>query len=457
MAITFTGTGGYFTREGLVIGIINQLNDNRDSTFIGYLNDLQAQYLATLQDVVDQLYIQGNSWVGAQNGFMTYLQTVGNNTTIDVVEADTALNPQTLLVAMTEIVRQMYTQSKTVEAPTVSSSVTYGNGVVSNTGTGKAFCSTLNGKGVQMDYVYDETVKLVCSNDAQGGSATAGQEVFTFAGEAPVSNRLSYLWPAGSGASGTITTSTAAVEEDESANLLNNSNFDTYTVANTPDDWTIVSGVAGTTIFEGGSGDSLTNTNCLKFTGHAGADPSITQTFNTAGQTEAALTAEIPYLVSFWTKVSAVPAAGVLTIDLIDGTGTVVADSAGTNNTTAVTLSGQTTSYANNGAFFRLPKAIPSGTRLRVRLSTDIDTAKSVFISELTFTPATQFYAGGPFCAVVRGATNWIESDQINAIPTNDYAGAFQLGFQRVFNMNSLGLQLPSSGAPNISDALVTT
>jgi hypothetical protein len=308
-----------------------------------------------------------------------------------------------------------------------------------------------------MDYVYDETIKLVCSNDGQSGTATAGQETWTFAGEAAVTNRLSNLWPGGSGATGTLSTQTAAVEEDESANLLNNSNFDTYTVANTPDEWTIVSGVAGTTIFEGGSSDSLTNTNCLKLTGNAGADPSITQTFDSAGGTAATLTPEIPYLVSFWTKVSAVPAAGVLTIDLIDGTGTVIADSAGTNNTTAVTLSGQTTSYANQGAFFRLPKAIPSGARIRVRLSTDIDTAKSVFISELTFSPAEETYAGGPFVAVVRGATNWIETDQINAIPTNDYAGAFQLGFQRLFNMNSLRLQLPSSGAPNISDALVTT
>ena len=456
MAITLTGTGGLFTRIGREGGTLNYVNDSRDSTFTGYLTNIQAQYLATLQDVVTSLFTQGASWNTSQNGFLSYLRTVASDTIIDMVHNDVATTPETLAASMAELIRQMYVQIATIEQPTVSGSVTAGNGVVSNTGTGKGGISVKNGQGVQLDYIYDETITARCTNDAQTGTATAGQETFTFRGEASVSNMLSDQWPLGSGSTGTIVCVQASQEQDESSNLLNNGGFEDFT-ANLPDNWTKVTGTAVTNIDDTAS-VVYTGSKALDFIGDAGGTlMDLYQTFDTAGQTTAALQPDTVYLFSVWMKHSNASATGIIRFALKDGTNTIVNDDAGTANSVSVNVnSGLSTTYANTQAFFRTPRTLPStGIRLQMEFTTALNDTYHVYVDEMTLQETTQAYTNGPYMGVVRGDVNWIAGDQLNFIPTNNYAGAFALVFQRFFNMNSLGLVLPSSGSPSISDSLV--
>jgi hypothetical protein len=69
-----------------------------------------------------------------------------------------------------------------------------------------------------------------------------------------------------------------------------------------------------------------------------------------------------------------------------------------------------------------------------------------------------QYYQGGPYVAVFSANTNSIIGDQYTVTVSNDYGGGFQRGFDKLFNMKSLGRLLPSAtGAivPTIPDSLI--
>src|SRR5207253_2898735 len=143
-------------------------------------------------------------------------------------------------------------------------------------------------------------------------------------------------------------------------------------------------------------------------------------------------------------------------------------DDAGTANTASVTLSGVSdTSFHNVTAVFRLPANPPSGVRLRVKLTTALENAKSVYLGRMALAQMTPllggsvpWFGGGPLVSFFSGNTKMNATgggtlaDAWTVAVTNA-AGAFQKAFERAFNMKSLGYQLPSSGSPTINDNLV--
>ena len=64
--------------------------------------------------------------------------------------------------------------------------------------------------------------------------------------------------------------------------------------------------------------------------------------------------------------------------------------------------------------------------------------------------------------AVFSGNVNFIENDGWDMTTTNDFGGSsnlatFQWLFDRLFNMRSLGLLLPSTASsPTVADSLIT-
>jgi hypothetical protein len=78
MAITLTGTGGLFTRTGRVGGMLNALNSFRGtadlsgasivSVGVG-VNNIEAQFQSTNQDLVDGLYTARDGHRSAGAGF----------------------------------------------------------------------------------------------------------------------------------------------------------------------------------------------------------------------------------------------------------------------------------------------------------------------------------------------------------------------------------------------------
>lgn len=457
MTVALTGAGGLFTRLGKVAKKIRLINTHQDTRIDDDTEAIIAQY-DTLRLPVSGLYATIDTERSQAGAINSTLQQVARDTVLQMVAAD---NPQLsnsdLGTALTELIRQMKAAAASVTACTVAASAA-AIATPAMAGDGAIVLSTKRGDGLVEENLFAEVAPITCQADSQSGSATAASEPFAFKGDYTRSDVWACDWPKGSGGSSSLVAIDPAIDAG-SQNLLTNGDMETFTVANTPDNWTIVVGTPGVGIFKdvGVFYDGLAS---LKFVG-AATLYSITQTFNLSAGTLGKVKPLSAYAVNFWTKVDVVPAAGVLTVDLIDGAGTTINDDAGVANSFTVALTGLTTSFAAKNGVFRLPRVLPSAVKLRLRVSTALSAGSNLYIDRIGFGEMTQLYPGGPRAAVFSGATAFVKGDGWNITTTNDRAAAtynstFQTFFDRAFGMRGLGLLLPSSGAPTILDTLIT-
>ena len=174
------------------------------------------------------------------------------------------------------------------------------------------------------------------------------------------------------------------------------------------------------------------------------------------------LAVETNYAFGVWMATDSFPAAGVITVDLVDGIGgTVINDSEGTANsfTIDVTSGGDLGSvvdtFVHVSGDFRLPKIKPLLVYLRIRISTAISNTSSIYFDKATLAPMTQQYTGGPYFYLFAGKRKVKTSDTWQVVTSNAFAGAIQQNFHRNFNMDDRGLLLPSQGSGSISDGLI--
>lgn len=453
IALTNGSDGGLFDRIGNLGGGIDAVHtllaawDTRAA-------DLDADYAASPanQSVLDGLFQSVSGYQQGQNGFLSGLRTIAANTLIEMANADSPLASKSVKAAMAVLIQQMVAASQSVNA----SAITIGSqtSVGSPTGTPTIVVSARHVDGRTREYLVPELIRFACTSDA-GVGGVARRETFQVTTPAQISESLSYNWPGGSGVNKTLTSVDSSL--DGSVNLLTNSDFESFT-ADVPAGWAVLAGAAGTDIFASGGSDAFaSSTNALKFTGTA-SDPlsAIAQTFGSG--TTATLKPNTVYLVNAYCKRSAsLTGAGTLSLDLIDGSGTVINDDQGTANAITKVLSTLTTSYASLSGAFVTPRALPSTVKFRVRLSTAIaDDGESVYLDNLALTAGAELYPGGPFAGVFAGAALPLTGDAYTVQISNTWGG-FQKLFQRLFDMRGLGLQLPSNGAGSetIADSLI--
>lgn len=388
----------------------------------------------------------------SNTGAINSLKALAQQTLIDMADADTPLASKTVAAAMALLIMQMRGASASVDA----SAVTAGSqtAVASPTPTGtNAVVMSLKGKdGATREYILPEKFTFTCTADQQTGG-TLYRETFSVTSPAAVTDQFAYNWPGGSGTSKTLT----AVDHTQNAGtqILYNGDFEDFT-ANLPDHWDLLVGTAGTDVGPAGAG--YMGSNALIFTANSGSLPSIAQTLNNSSGSTATLTPNTVYILNcFMKKTSGLTGNGEVTIDLVDGTNTVVTDDSGNNCAVVQDASDLTTSYAKVSGSFATPKKLPSTYKIRVRTSVAIaDASKSVYIDNLSLTAGTELYTGGPHVAIFTGDTATVKGDAWTITTANTW-GEFQMFFQQVFDMRALGLQLPShsGGSETIDDALI--
>lgn len=171
------------------------------------------------------------------------------------------------------------------------------------------------------------------------------------------------------------------------------------------------------------------------------------------------------YAVNLWAMADVVPAAGGITVDLVDGIGgSVIADAQSTNNSFTISCPGLSTSFAARNGIFRTPRVLPAAAMLRIRITTAISAGTSVFVDHIAMRPMQQIYAGGPSLAIFSGKTDiaagavGVSGDTFTLTVTNDRAGKFQEWFDRNFDLRTKGILLPSdsSGSETINDSLIS-
>lgn len=396
------------------------------------------------------------SWRSANSSIFQSFRKLAEDWFVYQVDADASLPSKDLTSALTELIRQMTANSTSVLAATVSAGAQ--TAVGTPTGDPVIVVSVKNNKGQTQQTPFAETLRFEVMTESQSG-ATARNESIRCQGKAAVSDVFSHLWPGGSACNVNLNIADS-VGNNSLGNVLCNSDWRTFTTTNYPDDWAIATGTVTTNVLAAGAG--FLGDNAIKFLGDVGGTlTGIWQKFNTArstsagaGGTPATLLPNTQFSCCLWTKVSAVPSAGVLQVALVDGSGTVLVDAAGNNCSFTISLPGETTSYASHTGSFCTPPVMPTSAYLRLKLTTAIDSAKSVFIDSLAMTPTTELYAGGPSVAVFAGDVAVVKGDKWTSAISATHS-VFAQWMERVFQLNAKRLVLPYHASPTIADSVV--
>ena len=464
MAISFANApGNFFNSIGKLGLLLSQVRTYQAAQLTNMTNTtagVVAQYTneSDIQAVMGQNYITNLNSAGSLVGNLA--ANIADLTANRVVYRDNPQQNQTLqstntLASLQEIIRQMKVQGATVLAQTVAASP----GTFLGTGNGVLVTSTRRPlDGLVLENLFAETIVVACSNDSYVGGATAGNESFDVTGTGSAS-LFDFNWPLGSNAN----TSLSAIDGDtsnNSGNLLNNSGFTTFT-SNVPNRWSLVVGTAGTDVF---SEDTLVygTGKALRILGDGSTLVSLTQTFDSSSGTTDALDSITQYSVNiFARRDGTAPAAGVLTIDLIDGSNNVINDANGTANSFTIDLTALSTSYAAFNSAFRTPYVLPSTIKIRMRLTTALTTGRSVYLDKLSLGEMTQLYTGGLYAAVPAGANPFVDGDYALITCTNSRGSggtlnSFQTLMHRLFpDVVNSELLIPSASSPRVNDALI--
>lgn len=439
-----------FTKIGKIGGPLIGADYYRAGLTTKY-GDIVGAY-STDKDLLDGLYSNLTIAQSLPQSTCEYVQALAQAAMIRIVNNDVPSNGLTLSQAMSIFISQMISSSNTVTRNNVTITPTTGGTNVGN----PTFLSTLKRHdGLNSEYAFAETIKLKVTADSYSGGTSAGSEIVSVMGLPGVGN-LDPGWPKGSGANLSMTLVDPANDaEGGYLQYLTNGTMEAFSTPNTPDNWPILVGSAGTSILKV-TATTFDGAACLGFVGDGSVLHSVNQPFASSGTgTASTLVPLTTYGVSLWIRVATVPAAGVLTVDLFNGTSTVN-DAQGTANSFTKTLSTLTANtWTNVNGVFRTPSAPTNNYALRIRCSTAVSSGTTLLIDRVAMTALRPAYLGGPMFSLIAGPTPAFLADNWQAVITNDRDGDLQTVFDRLFNMRNLGYQLPSasSGTSTLLDS----
>lgn len=442
---------------------------------IGPLADyLSSEFSTPDQNLVNGLYAARDAYRSVHTSWQNYLVSLAQATLIQMVNNDTPLAVKDVPHAMQVLISQMGAANQSVQKP--YSGATGATAIAAtataqstNTGGGILLASPIGQNGLQLDYVFNETIQAICTTDGQSNSGTAGQETFSLYSPIAETNEAQWDWPLGSGLNGSSTNAVDATVNGVAGQLLQNGAFGKWTNASVgPDNWLIQTGTVGTQIVQATGAGVYKGSSGLSFVGDGSTLTSLAQNFNAtpstagnSGGTSLVLYPLTVYALNLALKVSSVPGAGVLQIALTDQNNNIVTNYQGVQQKLTFNLTGATTSFVLHNIFFQTPAQNPStGYRLQISLTTPLSSGVTLYLGHVGFTPAIQPYKGGPFVALFSGYPNFILQDTFNLTVANNYNSRWQLALERLFGMRNLALQkpsiqVPSSTSPTIADSLI--
>lgn len=466
MTIPLYGSvGALFNRLGTlgyVIENINSFQSTLQSSLIG-ATGVTSEY-ATEPDLQAEV---GNQWINllgtleSPTSVMVQLAQDTCNRMVyrDQPQLNQTLTSSNLTASVNYILQQMRSQGATILQMTVAgiteSFIGVGNGNV-----GVSLKRPLD--GLFLENAFQENVLFTCTSDSYIGGATAYNELFTVTGEGQETDLFAFDWPLGSNGSISIN----AIDGDTSqgsGNLLNNSGFASWT-SNVPNNWTLVTGTAGTNILQNQS-IIFTTGSSMEWVGDGSTLINLTQAFNSLTGNTSTLTPQTQYSVNLYLRTGGVaPAQGVLQVDLIDQNNNIINDCAGTPNSFTVNLTTLGVSWTPFIGYFRTPENMPTNQFLRFHLTTALNNGAVVYFDKTSMGSMSQLYTQGPFFSLHSGNVPFVQSP----IPDYSYCqitnsrgaggtiNTFQTLLYRLIG-NNIGFELiwPSSLTPNISDSLI--
>ncbi len=205
MALTYDGTNGLFTRLGALIHMLDAVRTHQ-ANLKTLLANVQAEYSSTDAYMIDILSGGIEAHIREAGQIQTSVKAAAEKTLIEMTFAEANLSSATntmtrkdLTEALIWLIRQMDTDSETVDGQTVNKSALAVG--ASNNGNGKFLYSftapnILLGSTNEWPNIRSEVLEVRCIEDGSSGSLSRGSEVFQVRGQPSYPN-LDYRWPAG--------------------------------------------------------------------------------------------------------------------------------------------------------------------------------------------------------------------------------------------------------------------
>lgn len=449
MSIDFTQL---FTALGSYVGALNETNTYRGTV------DTRVQTIIALgapglnPSILSGIYDAENSTISAQSGWLQYLQGLSRNTLIAAVNDDRPI-VNDLPTAWTELIRQMVLNTESL-ASIASSIVVTPSG--SNVGNGIVALTAKDGSGVAQDLMLPDVYFFQVTTDRSRGG-TNYSEGLSIKGTPQANSPTDASYPLGTA----VNTSTNFYNPaSPSFSLTVDPAFANWST-NTPTNWTIASGTAGTNVFQqaddpyGGAGLSAR----LHSTGSL---IKLRQTITVTPNTVYAIAGKVKVATDAGTH-------GQVTLSLVDGSGNVITDVSGGNCTVT---SPSTASIADSAwhsfqGFVVTPTVTPTQVNVEIRFhkastfATGADNTNEVYVDHVHMSTAKQLYTSGPYYFAYSSTIPAVTGDLYTATVTIPSSGAayplrLVVGLDRLLNIRNLSPRIPTSGSPTQDDSLVS-
>lgn len=449
------------------------------STLRTEFEDTMSNYTDATRDLVKRLTSNIETRIDEAGNLMQDIVGDAGETIIEMMDDDTSLERYTVRDAVAELIRQMRDAGtpETVSRPS-SGYVTLpasnkGTAAAGNTGDGIFLLSDMAPLGEVNDTatiqdspnIQSETITARCVRDSNSQDTPEGRESFQIVGQRAVS-RLDEDWPSGTGTRTRIQVATASVDGGRSAgvNVCTNSDFESFTTTNVPDNWTIATGTAGTHVFKS-TGLKFRGSSALRLVGDGSTAHNLTQALRSTTGTLGGINPDRPYTISAAVRVGSIGTLpGVsLVISVRDSGGTILHDSIiGRAMQLSIGSGDLTASFQQFSAVVFSPVSVQKGAYIDIRFSGNVTNTSNVYVDDIVIAEMHQASRTGLGFQVIQGATDYRVRDEFTASVTNNISGAnggrLAQEFDRMFDMNRLGLVLPAdtTGSETQSDSLIS-
>lgn len=436
----------FFARQGAFVGAYNYVASLYGSAITSDFQAIWTQFATSDQQAVENLPSTVESFRTTGAGYCGVLAQDGGLASRLQVGRDTSVIPDTVQRSFQIVASQMVDNGETINRPTVTAAAVADGG---NDGDTVFYLSNTNIYGDPLDMTIAETLTATCTS--QGSGFQSNFQVLGAVAVVPTA----YNWPQGSGASASVSTVDPAVD-----GIVTNGGFASFTVADTPDDWTIINGAAGVTVFQGINDGVRSGTDAVYLKSDGAQATKIAQ--------EVGLAINTVYAVTFQAKMNTNSAAGTLVIQLYDATNAaVLQNDAGSNLEASYALNGGageiTTSYQQFTVFFSTPRQLPASVQIRAGYGTAGTATRELYLDLIQVFQPTPLYGAantgtwGPFACAVADTLPSAQGDIYSLTFTNSLTPkSFARGMDRVYDMRGNGVYFPSAGSPTIPDSEVT-
>jgi len=443
------------TRLGKVFGYGESIATQMDPLYTTNLGSLLQEFDGTdYRDAVAGFLNAANPKNGMPNtiGASTYalIQQTANSLILNTIRIEGDLYDGSMITAYRGLRDAMTIQIETFQkAGTSSASVSMG----SNLGTGTALVRAY--RPASTDYLQEmfaETITARCT--APGNVLNFGAATFNLSSPAAYGYGNTE-WPGGSGISTNITATPAAINSptgESGRSIIANGAFENW-ATNTPANWTITVGAAGTQVLR--SSVPARGSYALSMVGDGSTLTTLRQQLAYSNSTPVTIQPETDYALICYARKTAAGTTGVVKIGLRNSSGTTITGS----SEITLNMSSVTTSYAVSSATFSIAKsAVPTTVYLDIYSTTAIGSGNTLIIDELVLVPMSRVYPGGPSVVIYPGTIDYALEDSFTVTTGNSYItnAKFMAGFARYIGLERQGIYLPVSSTPSLSDSLVT-